>query len=114
MRFKLKACGAGYLILQKDDVADFHTYGSWTFVLGTNGNRRSNISSAVYDSKYSTHYETLLDCNEFRPFWIRWKGGLLELGKGSEFGIDRICVHTTTPIGFNYGFLLTGWGSDGL
>ncbi|KAK6186296.1 hypothetical protein SNE40_008361 [Patella caerulea] len=115
LRFKLKACDGGHLILQKDEVVDFNTYGSWTFVIGSFTNTRSSIRSAVYGTLYSIHYEAVLDCNEFRPFWIRWKGGLLELGKGSEFGISRISsLNTGTPfLGFNHAFVLTGWGSYG-
>ncbi|KAK6174023.1 hypothetical protein SNE40_017375 [Patella caerulea] len=113
LRFKLKACGPAHLILQKEDRVDFNTYGSWTFVLGSGGNARSEIRSAVFGPLYDPHYEALLDCNEFRPFWIRWKGGMLELGKGSEFGTDRISLHTIAPVEFNYAFLVTGWGKTG-
>ncbi|KAK6186287.1 hypothetical protein SNE40_008353 [Patella caerulea] len=108
LRFKLKACNDGHIFLHEDKVADE----SWNFAVGPYKNSRSQIIRiSRVDSIYCTHYEKILDCNEFRPFWIRWKGGLLELGKGSEFGINRMCVHTTTPIRFNYAFIVSGWGS---
>ncbi|KAK6186343.1 hypothetical protein SNE40_008395 [Patella caerulea] len=95
-------------------MADVRSNDSWAFMIGSFANTESEIrQSPLHKTRYGEHKEVLLHCDQFRPFWIRWKGGLLELGKGSEIGTNRISFHTITPVGFNYGFLLTGWGSTG-
>ncbi|KAK6186260.1 hypothetical protein SNE40_008330 [Patella caerulea] len=114
LTFQVKACGNAHIFLQENEVADLDTDGNWVFALGSWGNSRSEIIASVTShSRFATHLEVLMDCNEFRPFWIRWAGGLLELGKGSEYGIDTMSVHAIPPLELNYAFILTGWGSDG-
>ena len=32
----------------------------------------------------------VLDCNNYRPFWLTWEGGKIRFGRGLEVDIDMI------------------------
>ena len=54
----------------------------------------------------------ILSDAEYRGFWVRWEGGLLEVGKeGSATAF--VSWHDPEPFGIGYYGICTGWGASG-
>ena len=45
------------------------------------------------------HYEEydILKCTEGTSFWLSWSGGVLQLGFGTQYGIDRVLETENYP-----------------
>ncbi|PNI50716.1 CPAMD8 isoform 3 [Pan troglodytes] len=92
------------------------TAGMIEIVLGGHQNTRSWIStSKMGEPVASAHTAKILSWDEFRTFWISWRGGLIQVGHGPEPSNESVIVAWTLPrppevqfIGFS-----TGWGSMG-
>ena len=53
---------------------------------------RSGINE--YGKQVTSSVEpNLLDCNEFRVFWIRWYSGYIAVGKGDVIGENKLMDH---------------------
>lgn len=63
---------------------------------------------------YKNTFE-LLDCYEFRHFWIRWYGGHIEVGSGEIVGMDLFMSwRDETPIeNIRHVSLSTGYDNSG-
>jgi hypothetical protein len=70
--------------------------------------RRNRVKpdKAFVDTPY------ILSDAEYRGFWIRWKGGLLEVGKEGE-GTPFVKWKDPDPFGVHYYGICTGWGASG-
>ncbi|XP_038157657.1 C3 and PZP-like alpha-2-macroglobulin domain-containing protein 8 [Cyprinodon tularosa] len=85
-------------------------------VLGGKQNTRSWISlGKMGDPLVSVSTPGLLSWNEFRSFWISWKGGVIKVGHGLHSSNESIILEwagqipgQVQHIGFS-----TGWGSVG-
>ncbi|XP_036271779.1 C3 and PZP-like alpha-2-macroglobulin domain-containing protein 8 [Pipistrellus kuhlii] len=85
-------------------------------VLGGHQNTRSWISTGkMGEPVASAPTARILSWDEFRAFWISWRGGLIQVGYGPEPSNGSVIVAWTLPkapdiqfIGFS-----TGWGSAG-
>nr|XP_055095106.1 C3 and PZP-like alpha-2-macroglobulin domain-containing protein 8 [Symphalangus syndactylus] len=92
------------------------TAGMIEIVLGGHQNTRSWIStSKMGEPVASAHTAKILSWDEFRTFWISWRGGFIQVGHGPEPSNESVIVAWTLPrppevqfIGFS-----TGWGSMG-
>ncbi|XP_072294012.1 C3 and PZP-like alpha-2-macroglobulin domain-containing protein 8 [Eucyclogobius newberryi] len=85
-------------------------------VLGGRQNTRSWISTGkMGDPLSSVSTPSILSWDEFRSFWISWKGGVVQVGHGLQPSNDSVILHwaghsagQVRHIGFS-----TGWGSVG-
>ncbi|KAM4629690.1 C3 and PZP-like alpha-2-macroglobulin domain-containing protein 8 isoform 3-T3 [Polymixia lowei] len=85
-------------------------------VLGGRQNTRSWISlGKMGEPLVSAPTPGILSWDEFRSFWISWKGGVVQVGHGLQPSNESLIVQWTGPlvgqvrhIGFS-----TGWGSVG-
>ncbi|XP_039723675.1 C3 and PZP-like alpha-2-macroglobulin domain-containing protein 8 isoform X2 [Pteropus medius] len=92
------------------------TAGMIEIVLGGHQNTRSWIStSKMGEPVASSHTAKILSWDEFRTFWISWRGGRIQVGYGPEPSNKSVIMAWTLPrapevqfIGFS-----TGWGSMG-
>ena len=59
----------------------------YEFVIGGNSNTETYIRTArLSETKATESTEGILDCQAFRPFWVRWVDNVLELGEGTHAG----------------------------
>ncbi|KAK7889726.1 hypothetical protein WMY93_025286 [Mugilogobius chulae] len=85
-------------------------------VLGGRQNTRSWISIGKMGEPLSTvSTPSILSWDEFRSFWISWKGGMIQVGHGLQPSNDSVILNwaghgagQVRHIGFS-----TGWGSVG-
>ncbi|KPP66238.1 C3 and PZP-like alpha-2-macroglobulin domain-containing protein 8-like, partial [Scleropages formosus] len=85
-------------------------------VLGGRQNTRSWISlGKMGESVASTSTPSILSWDEFRSFWISWKGGMVQVGHGLQPSNETVIMQWEGPlpgqvrhVGFS-----TGWGSVG-
>ena len=58
---------------------------------------------------------TPVDCDEFKPFWIRWTDdGIYEVGYGLIVGTDQFLSYDSqSPPMVNAVAISTGWGATG-
>ncbi|XP_048833102.1 C3 and PZP-like alpha-2-macroglobulin domain-containing protein 8 isoform X1 [Brienomyrus brachyistius] len=85
-------------------------------VLGGRQNTRSWISlGKMGDPVASATTPGILSWDEFRSFWISWKGGVVQVGHGVQPSNETVIMHWAGPllaqvrhVGFS-----TGWGSVG-
>ncbi|XP_055020617.1 C3 and PZP-like alpha-2-macroglobulin domain-containing protein 8 isoform X1 [Boleophthalmus pectinirostris] len=85
-------------------------------VLGGRQNTRSWISiGKMGDPVSSVATPSILSWDEFRSFWISWKGGIVQVGHGLQPSNDSVILYwaghgagQVRHIGFS-----TGWGSVG-
>jgi hypothetical protein len=54
----------------------------------------------------------ILSNAEYRGFWIRWEGGLVEVGKEGEV-TAFLKWKDPEPFGVRYYGICTGWGASG-
>ena len=78
---------------------------------------RSVISSEIEGELKSTaDTPQIVDCKAMRPFWISWKGGLIEAGRGMVVGREGFVSFQNNqdfirPV--HWVSVTTGYGSDG-
>ena len=66
-------------------------------VLGHNNNQDTIIREVVNgDAAATKSTPDILSCSSGSYFWIRWEDGLIEVGKGSVVGTDKILDHLDT------------------
>ena len=81
--------------------------GGWT-------NTQSVLRTAKQQTPVATVQNTPVDCNEFRPFWIRWTDGVYEVGYGLIVGTGHFLSYNSqsTPM-VNVVAVSTGFGATG-
>uniref|UniRef100_A0A3P8N6D0 Kazal-like domain-containing protein n=1 Tax=Astatotilapia calliptera TaxID=8154 RepID=A0A3P8N6D0_ASTCA len=78
-------------------------------VLGGRQNTRSWISAGkMGEPLVSVPTPGILSWDEFRSFWISWKGGVVQVGHGLHPTNESVILRWVRHIGFS-----TGWGSVG-
>ena len=83
-QFSVKACWDAHIGLARHPLnSDVDTSLMYEVVLGTG----RNTVSGIRDLKTNTYLTDdftggLLDCNEYRDFWISWRDELLMVGRG--------------------------------
>ncbi|XP_067665633.1 C3 and PZP-like alpha-2-macroglobulin domain-containing protein 8 [Haliotis asinina] len=99
--FLVKTCHDAIFVL--------HTYpNSYTPVIevaiGGDNNMRSFVHGCIGCAFTEYHDESsILSCNEYRPFWLSWRDGVISVGKGLVAGGQRFLQWTpTTNIVINY------------
>jgi len=66
----------------------------------------------VKPDKAEVHTPNILSGAEYRGFWIRWGGGLVEVGKEKEM-TPFLKWQDPEPFGVRYYGICTGWGATG-
>ena len=85
------------------------------FLLGGWSNTRSVIRTVKQqDPPVASVQNTPVDCNEFKPFWIRWTDGVYEVGYGLMVGTDPFMLYNSqSPPMVNAVAISTGFGATG-
>lgn len=78
--FAVKACADAYLVLtsQYDDSGPLVE-----IAIGINGDTRSAIRTVKLDGNRVVTRNSLLDCGNFKRFWISWKNSNFSVGLGN-------------------------------
>lgn len=113
--FSVKACQQCLITLVNDER-------SYTLILGRNENTKLHIAIARNNtfefSPYYTSRSGILDCNEFRTFWLSWENLSFRLGRGNVLFTDEIYrfdgEHDPSFSGFTRVLISTRMGEDGL
>ncbi|XP_067673785.1 uncharacterized protein [Haliotis asinina] len=76
---------------------------------GGHGNSRSSINGCLQCGSMAFLYESsIVSCNEYRPFWISWKNGVISGGKGLVAGSNKFMEWApNSPIVINHVSLST-------
>ena len=78
------------------------------------GNQRSVIRKCDQCLPKSSLHHHPLSAHEYRPFWISWEGGLIQLGNGTVPQEDQLIEWMDPePYTVNHMGVSTGWGADG-
>ncbi|ELT90394.1 hypothetical protein CAPTEDRAFT_202271 [Capitella teleta] len=81
---------------------------------------RDNQLSAIRDEQYGPNVaadetEGILDCEDFRAFWLQWSMGRIQVGRGTKIGQRKILEHAKVnpPRRIKSISLSTGGGATG-
>ncbi|XP_046556880.1 uncharacterized protein LOC124266111 [Haliotis rubra] len=71
---------------------------------GGHGNSRVFINGCLlFNNKASLFESSIVSCNDYRPFWLSWKNGVISAGKGVVAGSDQFMEWTpASPIVINH------------
>ena len=87
-KVNIKACSDAYFTLSKIQ-GNSRTL-SYEIGLDVGGEGHSVIRDSVGGSTMTQYDESVLHCDHFKHFWVTWTRGVIEVGKGSTVGVDRI------------------------
>ena len=114
MVFKVKACQDATIKLSKRfGLVDGSTY---EVRIGAENNQKTII---IPDPE-SSHQESadtpnVLDCNQYKPFWLAWKYGTLYVGQGSFVWEDELLRYDVpTPHDVQGAMMETLSGTEGV
>jgi hypothetical protein len=109
--FQVLACREARILLTEDPF-DLSVY-TREVLLGGWGNTKS----AIYTKNNQTGVEKdttgILDCEDFRQFWIRWESGVLSVGQGQLNGEELMSYEETESRSIVAVSISTGDGSTG-
>ncbi|XP_067665645.1 uncharacterized protein [Haliotis asinina] len=101
MLFLVKACHDANFAL--------HTYPymyiiAYEVAFGGHENTKSFITGCLQCMNMAVHHESsIVSCNEYRPFWLSWKNGVISAGKGLVGGRQQFMKWApVTPIVINH------------
>ena len=66
--------------------------------LGKGNNRWSSLIKNGRSDLYSQHIGPVIDCNKYMQFYITWKNGFVDVGKGLIAGKDEILSLWENPL----------------
>ena len=66
--------------------------------LGRGNNGWSSLIKNGRSGWYPYHWGSVIDCNKYMPFYITWKNGLVDVGKGLTVGKDEIMSLGDNPL----------------
>ncbi len=85
---KVKACYHATLLLA--EVPGMTRHNVYEIVLGNNYNTHSEIRLGVNGTAMAeANTDNLLDCKEYRAFWVSWGNHLISVGQGAVPGQNR-------------------------
>ncbi|XP_052682281.1 uncharacterized protein LOC128162900 isoform X14 [Crassostrea angulata] len=92
--FAVKACGNVYFELRRSDT------GGYGFELGGPGIPFSSLDRVPSreTGQLDTHRGPMMDCQNFREFWLDWDTGMVRLGTGSVRGQNVVLNSPSEPI----------------
>lgn len=108
MLFQVKSCGDAHILLMQSNRT---TEDSYELVIAGLQNSQSFIRDGQQGPALATtyHAESLLDCKEFRPFWVSWDEGNIRVGTGLIVDVnDFISYANTTLTGVKHVAIATG------
>ena len=74
----------------------------------------SVIRKAQQGTNLNTTKHSPLSCNEYRPFWISWGGGVIRCGTGLTVGENTYMIYDDpNPTEVNKVAISTGFGATG-
>ena len=88
--FKVRACSNAFIELTENRWTTGEVFG-YEIVLGKEANTISSISRIGFGESGRLEVTTpdVLYCEDFQYFWISWKGGHVEVGRGNHVGMGR-------------------------
>uniref|UniRef100_A0A8W8MBC3 Uncharacterized protein n=1 Tax=Magallana gigas TaxID=29159 RepID=A0A8W8MBC3_MAGGI len=92
--FAVSACGNVYFELRRSDT------GGYGFELGGPGIPFSSLDRVPSreTGQLDTHRGPMMDCQNFREFWLDWDTGMVRLGTGSVRGQNVVLNSPSEPI----------------
>ena len=84
--FLVQACSDAHIGLM-ERVGDTLAY---EVVIGGSENTRTAIRRNRQTDEVTVETPEILSCDIMRPFWISWYEGLIEVGEGDVYAVDRI------------------------
>lgn len=92
--FAVSACGNVYFELRRSDT------GGYGFELGGPGIPFSSLDRVPSreTGQLDTHRGPMVDCQNFREFWLDWDTGMVRLGTGSVRGQNVVLNSPSEPI----------------
>lgn len=92
--FAVSACGNVYFELRRSDT------GGYGFELGGPGSPFSSLDRVPSreTGQLDTHRGRMMDCQNFREFWLDWDTGMVRLGTGSVRGQNVVLNSPSEPI----------------
>ena len=113
--FQIQACSDVHLALAR--IPGEAAVQSYEVVIGGWQNSKSAIRKFPLESPPSFQMDTpdILDCGEFRQFWVSWLDGDVRVGRGAVVGEDELMAwkDTSQPHSVNSVGLSTATGSAG-
>ena len=111
MMFEVMACNDAHLELM--EVPGNMTSDNYEIVLAGYGGKKSAIREGrSQKSVVLVDTPDLLNCNESRQFWVGWKDGYINVGRGRRYGQESFMSwQDPNPHPVNAISLATGWGS---
>ena len=101
--FSVKACTDAHVALS--EVPGLFTTKTYEIIIGGYSNAYSKIRLGR-DIDLKTEYtQNILNCNEFRYFWVSWKDGIIEMGAGLVVGSGQVIRYQNPEP-----FLINGFG----
>ena len=89
MVLRIQACHDAHIALMERPGND--TLDTYEIVIGGWENTKSAIrDQKMGPLKIQVDSPKVLDCDEFRTFWLGWEMGMIRVGKGTFFGKDEI------------------------
>ncbi|CAH1794507.1 unnamed protein product [Owenia fusiformis] len=112
--FRVQACNDAHLALT--EVKQDGTGRIYELVLGSYANQKTNIRDCKScGDKAIVDTPDIMQCNQTLDFWVRWDSGLIEMGRGNVFGVDRIIFwQDPNPHRVDIVSVSTGWGSTAI
>ena len=113
LTFRVRACNDAHLALAS--VLGDTSYHTYEVVIGASSNQYSVIRNmTLQNNLMAAHTPDILSCDESRPFWLSWAGGLIQVGRGTRVSVDRFIEwQETEPYPTNAVAISTGWGATG-
>ena len=111
--FEIKACGDAMVVLAPS-VGDIHL--AFEIGIGLDKNTQSIIRRSIQGPGVMTVSTlNILSCNESRPFWVGWRDGHIEVGKGNIPGQNRFMSYynASSAPRTHAVAVQTGWGNSG-
>lgn len=86
--FSVKACTDAHVALS--EIPGLFTTNTYEIIIGGYGNAESKIRLGRDTELKSESTPQILNCNDFRYFWVSWAGGVIEMGSGLYVGQSQV------------------------
>lgn len=111
--FEIRTCRDAFITL-----VGYNDNPAFQIVLGGDGDTLVIVYSLVNGEMTKTLFtypEGILNCDEFRAFWLSWDNFQLDLGYGNNIFVDRFLSQqeNLTSVKFEKIMINSGWGANG-
>ena len=115
MVFSVKACNDAHLAMAESEAKPNEL--AYTIQIGNYKNTKSVIRTSKKpgsENKALALTPNILNCDEFRTFWVSWRNGRIQVGRGSVPKQRQFMEwEDPRPLPVNFFSVSSGYGSTG-